>query len=103
MSRITSGQWAVGSEKKCDGAVNNQPVARKKAGFRRPTFHCPLPTAHCPLPTAHLLRRETPERASHVALAQSLQGAVTQLTHAFARHAKHRADFLERVFTSTFE
>src|SRR5436309_5395876 len=50
-----------------------------------------------------ILRREATERTADVAFAQPLQRTITQLTHALACHAEHRADLLERVLSTTLE
>src|SRR5688572_14956964 len=50
--------------------------------------------------TGKVLRRETAQRAADIALAQALQGAIAQLSHAFTRDAKHRSNLFERVFAT---
>src|SRR5688572_8251295 len=61
-----------------------------------------------PFPILHFLFSlslcgETPQRAPDVAFTQPLERAITQLTHALARNAEHRADLLERVLTTALE
>src|ERR1019366_6348371 len=72
----------------------------RAARCRLPTV---IPTAVRRPSSAVPLRSEAAERPPHIALAQPLECAITQLAHAFARDAEHRADLLERVLASTLE
>src|ERR1019366_6741966 len=49
------------------------------------------------------LRREAPQRPPNVAFSEPLERPVTQLAHAFARDAEHRAELLESVLASALE
>src|SRR3989337_955946 len=56
-----------------------------------------------PRPRFSRSRGEAAQRAADIPFAEALERAIAELTSPLARHAKHRADLLERVLAAAFE